>query len=42
MARIEGSVEIKHPVDQVFAYVTDLKNSPKWIRDMREAVQVSP
>jgi uncharacterized membrane protein len=42
MARIVDSVEIKRPVDQVFAYVTEIKNFPKWIPDMQEAVQVSP
>jgi uncharacterized membrane protein len=42
MARIVDSVEIKRPVDQVFTYVTEIKNFPKWIPDMQEAVQVSP
>jgi uncharacterized membrane protein len=30
MARIEESVEIKSPVDKVFAYTTDAKSWPKW------------
>jgi len=42
MARVVDSIEIRRPVGQVFAYVTDVKNFPKWIPDMVEAVQVSP
>jgi hypothetical protein len=30
MAIIEESIEIKHPVDKVFAYTTDAKNWAKW------------
>jgi len=30
MAIIKESVEIKRPVDEVFAYTTDAKNWPKW------------
>jgi ligand-binding SRPBCC domain-containing protein len=30
MAIIKESVEIKSPVDKVFAYTTDAKNWPKW------------
>jgi len=30
MARIEESVEIKRPIDQVFGYVTSTKNLPTW------------
>ncbi len=42
MARIEESVDIKRPVDQVFAYVTDAKNWPRWESAMLEAEQTSP
>jgi uncharacterized membrane protein len=42
MAKIEGSVEIKRPVDQVFAYVTDMKNLPKWVPSMLEVEETSP
>ena len=42
MARIEESVEIRLPVERVFAYVTDVKNLPKWISSMLEAEQTSP
>ena len=41
MARIEGSIEIKCPVDNVFAYTTDAKNWPKWQSFMPEAEQTS-
>jgi uncharacterized membrane protein len=42
MSRIEESIEIKHPVDQVFAYVTDMRNLPKWVSSMQEVEQTSP
>jgi uncharacterized membrane protein len=41
MARIEGSVEIKSPVDKVFAYTTDAKSWPKWQSIILEAEQTS-
>ena len=41
MARIEESIEIKRPVDKVFAYTTDAKNWPKWLSFMPEAEQTS-
>ena len=41
MARIEESIEIKCPVDKVFAYTTDAKNWPKWLSFMPEAEQTS-
>jgi uncharacterized membrane protein len=41
MARIEESVEIKRPADQVFAYTTDAKNWTKWQSTMPEAEQTS-
>jgi uncharacterized membrane protein len=40
MARIEESVEIKRPVDKVFAYTTDAKSWPKW-QPFPEAEQTS-
>ena len=42
MARIEESVEIKRPIDKLFAYVTDAKCWPKWHSAMLEAEQTSP
>jgi len=41
MARIEESVEIKCPVDNVFAYTTDANSWPKWQSFMMEAEQTS-
>lgn len=41
MARIKESIEIKRPVDKVFAYTTDAKNWPKWLSFMPEAQQTS-
>ena len=41
MARIEESVEIKRPVDKVFAYTTDAKSWPKWQSTIPEAEQTS-
>ncbi|MCJ7523498.1 MAG: SRPBCC family protein, partial [Dehalococcoidia bacterium] len=41
MARIEESVEIKGPVDKVFAYTTDAKSWPKWQSIILEAEQTS-
>jgi uncharacterized protein YndB with AHSA1/START domain len=42
MARIEGSVEIKRPVEHVFAYVTDMNNLSKWVPAMQEVEHTSP
>ena len=42
MARIEESVEIKRPVDQVFAYVVDAKTWSLWDSSILEAEQTSP
>ncbi len=39
MARIEESIEIKRPVDNVFAYTTDAKSWPKWQSFIPEAEQ---
>jgi crotonobetainyl-CoA:carnitine CoA-transferase CaiB-like acyl-CoA transferase len=41
MARIEESVEIKRPVDKVFAYTTEAKSFPKWQSTIPEAEQTS-
>lgn len=41
MARIEETIEIKRPVDSVFAYTTDAKNWPKWQSFLPEAEQTS-
>jgi uncharacterized membrane protein len=41
MARIEESIEIKRPVDKVFAYTTVAKNWPRWQSFMPEAEQTS-
>ena len=42
MARIEESVEIKRPIDKVFAYTTDANSWPKWQSIILEAEQTSP
>jgi uncharacterized protein YndB with AHSA1/START domain len=42
MARIEESVEIRRPVDKVFAYTTDAKNWPQWQSTIPKAAQTSP
>jgi uncharacterized membrane protein len=41
MARIEESVEIKRPIDKVFAYQTEAKSWPKWQSFIMEAEQTS-
>jgi uncharacterized protein YndB with AHSA1/START domain len=41
MAIIKETVEIKFPVDKVFAYVADAKSWPKWHLSMLEANQTS-
>ena len=41
MARIEESIEIKRPVDKVFAYTTEAKSWPKWQSFIPEAEQTS-
>jgi hypothetical protein len=42
MARIEESINIKCPVDKVFAYTTDTKSVLKWQTTITEAEQTSP
>jgi hypothetical protein len=41
MGRIEESIEIKCPVDKVFAYTTIAENWPKWHDEILEAEQTS-
>jgi Polyketide cyclase / dehydrase and lipid transport len=41
MGRIEESIEIKCPVDKVFAYTTVAENWPKWHDEILEAEQTS-
>ncbi|MFA5056380.1 MAG: SRPBCC family protein [Dehalococcoidia bacterium] len=41
MARIEESVEIKRPVEKVFAYTIDAKDWSKWLSFIPEAEQTS-
>lgn len=41
MARIEEGVEIKRPVDKVFAFTTDAKSWAKWQSIIPEAEQTS-
>jgi uncharacterized protein YndB with AHSA1/START domain len=40
-ARIEGSINIKRPVDKVFAYTTDVKSMSKWHATVTEPEQTS-
>jgi len=42
MARIEESIEIRRPVDKVFAYTTDAKSWPQWQSTIPKAEQTSP
>jgi len=41
MARFEASVVINRPVEEVFAYMTDVGNWPLWHSGMLEAEQTS-
>jgi uncharacterized protein YndB with AHSA1/START domain len=41
MAIIQETIDIKYPVDKVFAYVADAKSWPKWHASMMEANQTS-
>ena len=36
MARIHKSIEIKAPVENVFSYIDETRNSPEWITNMIE------
>jgi uncharacterized protein YndB with AHSA1/START domain len=41
MARIQRSIEIKAPVDKVFAYIDNPKNEPDWLPNMIEVKNVT-
>ncbi len=41
MARFEESITINRPVEDVFAYATDIKNWPQWHESIVEAEQTS-
>ena len=41
MARMEASVVISRPVDEVFAYMTDVRNWPQWNSAMLEGEPTS-
>lgn len=41
MIDVVRSITIDRPVEQVFAYVTDLRNEPAWHTDVLEAQQTS-
>ena len=41
MARIEASVVINRPIDEVFAYVNDVRNWPQWNSNFLEGEQTS-
>ena len=41
MARFEESITINRPVEEVFAYATDIKNWPQWHEAIVEAEQTS-
>lgn len=41
MARIETSIEIKSPIDQVFANWTDVKSWPRYVSGLVEVEQTS-
>jgi uncharacterized protein YndB with AHSA1/START domain len=42
MAKIEASVMIDRPVEEVWKFVTDLSKLPKWNTEVLEAKQTSP
>jgi len=41
MAIVKESINIKRPVDKVFAYTTDANNLPKWVSGITESEQTS-
>ncbi len=41
MARIHKSVEIKAPVEKVYSYIDDPRNSPEWVTNMIEVPDVT-
>jgi uncharacterized protein YndB with AHSA1/START domain len=42
MARIEGELVIRRPVDEVFDFVADERNEPRYNRRIRRAEKLSP
>jgi uncharacterized membrane protein len=41
MIKIETSVQINRPLEEVFAFVTDIDNLPQWAGPVTEAKQIS-
>lgn len=41
MVKVEASVVINRPLEEVFAFVTTIENSPKWESEVVEAKQTS-
>ncbi len=39
---VKGSIDIKRPREEVFAYMTDLGELPRWLDGVREARPLSP
>ena len=42
MIRVETSIIINRPVAEVFAYVADFENMPKWETDFQKVERLSP
>jgi uncharacterized membrane protein len=42
MIKVRGSVEIARPIDEVFAYMTDLDELPRWLDGVKEVKALSP
>ena len=42
MARIEGELVINRPIDEVFDFVADERNEPRYNRHIRRAEKLSP
>lgn len=40
--KLNETIEINRPVEIVFAYITDLKNDPKWQKGLADAEYTSP
>lgn len=41
MARVEDSIIVNRPVEEVFAYVTDIERFPEWTSFVRNAAKTS-
>lgn len=37
MPRLDNSIDIKAPTDQVFAYISDLTSHPEWVKWIKDA-----